>query len=122
MKIDELNVENSTKIYLDKINILVDTYAPLKRINKCKLRSKPWITLGLQKSISIKNNLLTNFINKKDPVLKDGFHTKYKNCRNLLFTLMKKSKQAIMINTLKDWDNIGIILRTHGKESNPLFL
>ena len=124
LKIDELNVENSTKIYLDKINILVDTYAPLKRINKCKLRfkSKPWITLGLQKSISIKNNLLTNFINKKDPVLKDGFHTKYKNCRNLLSTLMKKSKQAIMINTLKDWDNIGIILRTHGKESNPLFL
>ena len=124
MKIDELNVENSTKIYLDKINILVDTYAPLKRINKCKLRfkSKPWITLGLQKSISIKNNLLTNFINKKDPVLKDGFHIKYKNCRNLLSTLMKKSKQAIMINTLKDWDNIGIILRTHGKESNPLFL
>ena len=124
MKIDELNVENSTKIYLDKINILVDTYAPLKRINKCKLRfkSKPWINLGLQKSISIKNNLLTNFINKKDPVLKDGFYTKYKNCRNLLSTLMKKSKQAIMINTLKDWDNIGIILRTHGKESNPLFL
>ena len=38
LKIDELNVDNSTKIYLDKINILVDTYAPLKRINKYKLK------------------------------------------------------------------------------------
>ena len=59
MKIDELNVDNSTKIYLDKINMLLDTYAPLKRINKYKLKfkSKPWIALGLQKSISVKNKL-----------------------------------------------------------------
>ena len=119
MKIDELDADNSTKMYSDKINMLLDTYAPLKRINKYKLKfkSKPWITLGLQKSISVKNKLLTSFINKKDPVLKEEFHTKYKKYRNLLSTLMKKSKQAYDI--LKE---IGIILRTHGKESNPLFL
>ena len=76
--------------------MLLHTYAPLKRINKYKLKfkSKPWITLGLQKSISVKNKLLTNFINKKDPVLKEEFHTKYKKHRNLLSTLLKKSKQA----------------------------
>ena len=34
LKIDKLNADNSTKMYLDKINILLDTYAPLKRINK----------------------------------------------------------------------------------------
>ena len=46
--------------------MLLDTYAPLKTINKYKLKfkSKPWIMLGLQKSISAKNKLLTNFINK----------------------------------------------------------
>ena len=76
--------------------MLLDTYAPLKRTNKYKMKfkSKPWITLGLQKSISVKNKLLKNFINKKDPVLKDEFHTNYKKYRNLLSTLMKKSKQA----------------------------
>ena len=37
-----------------------------------KFKSKPWITLDLQK-ISIKN-----FINKKDPILKEEFHTNYK--------------------------------------------
>ena len=31
MKIDELNVDNSIKIYLDKINMLLGTYAPLKK-------------------------------------------------------------------------------------------
>ena len=93
--------------------MLIDTYGPLKRINKYKLKfkSKPWITLGLQKSISVKSKLFTNFINKKDPVLKEEFHIKYKNCRNLLSIL-------IMMNILKE---IGIILRTHGKELNPLF-
>ena len=94
MKIDDLNADNSTKINLDKINMLLDTYPPLKKINKCKLKfiSKPWITLGLQKSISVKNKLLKNFINKKDPTLKEEFHNKYKKYRNLHSTLMKKRK------------------------------
>ena len=76
--------------------MLLDTYALPKRINKYKLKfkAKPWITLGLQKLVSVKSKLLTNFINKKDPVLKEAFHTKYKKYRNLLSTFMKKSKQA----------------------------
>ena len=108
LKIDELNADNSTRMYLDKINMLLDTYAPLKRINKYKLKfqSKPWITLGLQKSISVKNRLLTNYINKKDPILKEEFHNKYKIYRNLLSTLMKKSKQAYYKYFERNWNNI----------------
>ena len=98
--------------------MLLDTYARLKRINKYKLKfkSKPWTTLSLQKSISVKNELRTSFINKKDPVRKSQFHTKY---RNLFFILLNKVNRLIMVNILKE---IGIILRTHGKESNPSFL
>ena len=57
LKTDELNVDNSIQTYLEKINNLLDTYAPLKRIDKYKLRfnSNPWITLSLQKSVSVKN-------------------------------------------------------------------
>ena len=109
LKIDELSVDNSIKIYLDKINMLLDTYAPLKRINnyKLKFKSKSWITLGLQKSISVKNKLLTNFINKKDPILKEEFHTNYKKYRNLLSTLKKKSKQAYYDKYFeRKWNNI----------------
>ena len=89
--------------------MLLDTYAPLKRINKYKLKfkSKPWITLGLKKSISVKNKLLTNFINKKDPILKEEFNTKYKQYRILLSTLMKKSKQAYYDKYFeRNWNNI----------------
>ena len=70
LKINELNADNSTKMFLNKINMLLDTYAPLKRVKKYKLKfnSKPWLTLGLQKSISVENKLITNFINEKDPI------------------------------------------------------
>ena len=72
-----------------------------------KFKSKPWITLGLQKSISVKSKLLTNYINKMDPLLKEEFHTKYKIYRNLLSTLMKKSKQAYYDKYFeRNWNNI----------------
>ena len=53
--LSQLSIVNSTKIYTDKINMLLDTYAPLKKINKYKLifKSKPCITLSLQRSISV---------------------------------------------------------------------
>ena len=75
----------------------------LKHINKYKLKfkSKPWITPAIQKSISVKNNLLKRFINSKDPQTKNAFHEQYKYYRNMLSTLLKKAKQIIMINLLK---------------------
>ena len=36
LKTDELNVNNSTQMYLNKVNMLLNTYAPLKGINKRK--------------------------------------------------------------------------------------
>ena len=90
LKTDELNADNSTRMYLHKINMLLDTYNK----NKLKFKSKPWITLGLQQSISVKSKLYKKFIKKKSPTLKGEFHTNCKKYRNLLSTLMKKSKQV----------------------------
>ena len=59
---------------------------------KLKFKSKPWITLVLQKPISVKNNLLTSFSNKMYPIIREEFHTNHKKYRNLLSILMKKSK------------------------------
>ena len=66
---------------LENINILLDTYALLEIIDKYKLRFnyKPWKTLGLQKSISIKNKVLTKFISTNDPILKGETHIECKN-------------------------------------------
>ena len=57
--------------------------------------------------MSVKTKLLTNFINKKSPILKEECHTNYKKYRNLLSTLMKKSKQAYYDKYFeRNWNNI----------------
>ena len=77
------------------MNDLLKIHAPYKKVKKYKLkfREKPWISSGIQKSISIKNSIFKKYINKKDPHIKEELHQKYKNYRNIIATLMKKSKQ-----------------------------
>ena len=75
LKINKLNADNLTKKFVDKINMLLDTYAPLKRVTKynLKFKSKPCLMLGLQKPVSAKNKLLSGFIIKKQgPCSKRG--------------------------------------------------
>ena len=69
--------------------------------------------LTIQNSISVKNKLLINFINKKDPILKQEFHNFTLNTKNIeihSLPLKRKVNRLIMINILKE---IEIILRTH---------
>ena len=108
----------STESFLIKINSLLSNYAPLKNINKYKLkfRSKPWITTGLQKSRSVKNKFLTYFIKTKDPATNAELHLQYKNHRNLSSTLLKKVKKIIIRNILSQ---IGIMSKSSGKVLNP---
>ena len=42
----------------------------------------------------MKNKLLVNFINKKDPILKEETQTNQKKYRKLLSSLVKRSKYA----------------------------
>ena len=58
------------------MNRILDKYAPLKKLSKHKLKfkTKPWITTALQQSISIKNKLFSDFINKKDLTQKTEHH------------------------------------------------
>ena len=61
----------------------------------------------LQKSISVQNKRLNNFIDTKEPILKEETHTEYKNYKNLLSILMQKSKQAYYNKYFKtNWNNI----------------
>ena len=58
------------------------------------------------------------FINKKDPILKEEFHTNCEKYRNLFSTLLKNSKQSYYDKYLKE---MGIILGIHGRNQIPYF-
>ena len=75
LKTEEQDIEYSTDIVLNKINELLDNFAPFKKIIKYKLKfiSKPWITPGLLKSVSVKNIFLSDFIKQRILLLKQNF-------------------------------------------------
>ena len=73
LQIDQQNVNLSMDYFLNNINSILDAHAPLKKINKYKLKfkTKPWITPALQKSIFNKSNFLKKIITAKDPQVKE---------------------------------------------------
>ena len=81
-------------LFLSNINSILDVHAPLKKLNKYKLefKTKLWITPALQKSISIKNNLLKKFTTAKYSQVKERCHKEYKDYRDMLSTILKQSK------------------------------
>ena len=89
------DVNHSLQSFFDSVNDLLKIYAPYKKIQKYKLefKEKPWITSGLQKSISIKNSIFKKYINKEEPHIKEELHQKFKNYRNIIASVMKKSKE-----------------------------
>ena len=103
------NVDLTAKNFLNAMNYLLNKYAPFKRISKYKLKfkTKPWITSGKQKSISIKNKLLKKRINKIDPQIKAESHDNNKKYRNFLSKLLKESKQIYYTEYFEsNWNKI----------------
>ena len=69
LNLNNNNVNLSFDNFLKHMNDLLDKHAPFKKISKykLKLKTKPWITTGLEKSIFIKNTLFKKFIKLKNP-------------------------------------------------------
>ena len=98
--LEDLNLDITINRYPDtnsKFNVLhkqllfmIDIHAPFKTISKkeAKLKHKPWITNGLLKSISIKNQAYKRFVKTQQII----YYEKYKTYRNKLNHLLRKSK------------------------------
>ena len=106
------DVNTSFENFLNMFNVLLDKYAPFKKVNKykLKLKSKPWITQAIAKSIETKNKFFKKYIKTKDNDLKKVFHDRYKIHRNLLSTLIKQSKKDYYNNFFSK--NIGDLKNT----------
>ena len=77
------------------MNNILGKHASYKKVNKCKLtfKTKSWITPALQKSISVENKIFKNYTKTKDRSQKNELHNDYKIYRNLISTLVKRSKE-----------------------------
>ena len=74
----------------------LDRHAPIKKSTRKeqKIKSKPWITKGIKKSISIRDKLYKEMIKEKNVLTKVLKHEFFKKYRNQIINLLKVSKQT----------------------------
>ena len=104
------------KIKLNTVNTLINSHAPLKKLNKKqrKFQEKPWISKGIQNQIEKKNRLFKKYI-KCDDSNKNIFHQECKTYQNSLSTLVKQIKNLI---TIIISETTLIVSKTPGKKLN----
>ena len=98
------------------ISEVIDKHIPVKQIcrKELKLRSKPWITIGIKKSILVKNKLHKKFLKTKSAY----YCSKFKYYRNKLNHLLRIQKRKYyneyfidnLNNTKRVWKGIKQII------------
>ena len=96
---DTIDERNGTEIcyqsfYL-KIEKLRDEMAPYRKMTKKEIRleQRPWITQGLLISMRVQDKLYKRCALEKDEQVKNDTSVLYKRYRNLIVSLLKRSKQ-----------------------------
>ena len=92
MEIEKNDVNISFSNSLSKVNSLIKSRVPTKKLNKQqqKFLQKPWFTTAIQNSIHKKNKLFEKYIKCQNPVTKNDLHREYKSLRNKLSTIIKE--------------------------------
>lgn len=113
---NEKTISNITNIFIDSIKFYIkkNTYTITITNKKHSKIKRPWITKGLLNSIDIKNTMYKNLKKNKNNAF---LNEQYKNYKNKLQMLLKKSKikyikeqiQQNKGNTSQLWKTIGSI-------------
>ena len=92
------------------------------------LQNKPWITSGILKSMKKRDIFHKDSATEKDPIKKAQLCTIFKAYRNLIVTLLRKSKKAYFTNYFeehrqnmkKTWDGIRNLINVSKKTSTNI--
>jgi hypothetical protein len=125
-----LGTEVSYQNFYKKLDELLDHMAPLRKKtqNEIRLEQRPWITRGLLTSMKIRDELYKRRIREKDVRIKDDLSNRYKKYRNMIVSLLKKSKRNYFAsfftqhhsNVRKTWDGIRSLINvSKQKHSAP---
>ena len=123
------DVNDAIQKFCDIINTLLDRHAPLKRVPRKNQANKlkPWITMGLITSINKKHFLYKKLIITKDHILREILLNSFKNYRNLLTSLVRKSKTNYFKQYFEEnkknlksvWNGIKSIINTSKNTNGP---
>ena len=125
IEIDKEDVNHSLSKFMEKINVLLDKYMPLKKVSQkeFKRKYKPWITDKILRKIVIKNRMLKKCIKCKNPDQKSHLNVQFKLLKNEITALTRESKKqyyetffsANKNNLSKIWKGIKEIVNIKSK-------
>ena len=117
--------EEALEIFFLKIEKLLDDMAPVRRLTKKEIEflKKPWITIGLTKSIEDRDKLYKIFAAEKDPLAKQQLWENYRIKRNLVKIINRNSKREFYANFFEEnktnlkrtWEGIRNIVNLNKK-------
>ena len=116
-------------LFYRKIEVLLDEIAPYRKMTKkeIKLDQMPWITRGILVSMGVRDKYYKFQKTEKDVKIKSELLQLYKRYRNMIVTLLRKSKQNYYTayflenqsNMKKTWDGIRTIINVSKKKTSP---
>ena len=122
------NGEQSLNNLLNKINQLIDKYAPLRKITRSEFKQtrKPWITNGILTSIKNKDKIYHKYVKAKDKDTRTNLHEQYKALKNRINVLIYYSKKDYYAkyfdkysnNIKKIWQGIKGIINIKTKDQD----
>ena len=122
---DKKDVNQSMKIFLTKINELLDKYMPIRKVTRreYKRRFKPWITDRIFEKIDRKNKAFKKYMKCKDTTVREQLNTEFKVLKNEITSLTRQSKKeyynqyftANTKNLQKIWKGIKEIINIKSK-------
>ena len=128
IEIDKRDPNYSFMQYYSTINKLIDKYMPLIEMTQkeIQLQSKPWITKEILKMINEREKLYKMYIKSKNSIIKEEFHNKYKELRNKIRDLTRKSQKEYLqeyfaknIKNIKNtWKGIKSIIKINTSNRN----
>ena len=128
LELDCNNVNIPFACFYNSIDCLLDKHAPLiqPNRNKKRVKSNPWITLGIITSIEKRDNLFKSFKKEKNAISRSFIENNYKKYRNMITTLCRRSKENYYSKYFKDnfsnikkiWEGIKSIISTKSNSNH----
>ena len=96
LELQKNDVNHSTKVFMDNIFSLLDTYMPLRKVTQqeYKRKFKPWINDHILSKINIKNKKFKQYMECKNSIAKSNLHHEFKTLKNQLQAETRQSKKA----------------------------
>ena len=117
--------EEALEIFFNTIERLLDEMAPVRRLTKKEIEflKKPWVTIGLTKSIEDRDKSYKLFAAEKNPLTKQQLWETFRTKRNLVKILNRKSKREYYANFFEEnktnlkrtWEGIREIVNLNKK-------